>query len=167
MLNNIKSNYFLNRIFDNILKIGYLKLIRYNKNLQKKLSISIENYIEYYYQTEIEIIPTEIMDEENENKQLFINLNEDKSLYHIFINDDREELRRNFLWTNEKVSKIKIFIDNKTEIKSELFKNCSCIKEIKFIKFNRTNITDMSYMFHNCKSLINLDISNSFNAEQD
>ena len=81
MLNNIKSNYFLNRIFDNILKIGFLKLIKYNKNLQKKLSISIENYIQYFYQTEIEIIPTEIMDEENENKNIFINLNEDKSLY--------------------------------------------------------------------------------------
>ena len=67
-------------------------------------------------------------------------------------------MKRNFLFKNEKVSKIKIIIDDKVKALTGLFKGCRCLKEIKFIQFNRKDISRMSKMFYKCKSLVNLDI---------
>ena len=50
----IKSKYILCEILSNLLQIRLLKLIKYNKNMQKKLDI---NYIKKYKMIEIEIIP--------------------------------------------------------------------------------------------------------------
>ena len=44
MLKKIKSSYFVNIIFTYIDEKQKLKLIRYNKNLQKNLDITINNY---------------------------------------------------------------------------------------------------------------------------
>ena len=48
MLNNIKSTYFAKVIFSNINDKRQLELVKYNKNLQKKLNISITNYKIFY-----------------------------------------------------------------------------------------------------------------------
>ena len=57
MLNSIKSNYILKKIFDNVEKNLYLRLLKNNKNLQTKLDLSIDTYKEYYDEIEIGIIP--------------------------------------------------------------------------------------------------------------
>ena len=45
MLKDIKSSYFINILFSFIDEGQKLKLIKYNKSLQKILNISITNYI--------------------------------------------------------------------------------------------------------------------------
>ncbi len=44
MLDNIKSIYFIKIIFIHIADIRKLQLIKYNKNLQQKINISLINY---------------------------------------------------------------------------------------------------------------------------
>ena len=48
MLNSIKSNFVLKIIFENIGKNVYLHLLKYNRQLQSKLDLSINTYKEYY-----------------------------------------------------------------------------------------------------------------------
>ena len=95
---------------------------------------------------------------EDDNKINFINIKEenDKSFYHIYFNENNEEIKRNYINKNEKISKIKIIIDMEEKSLKELFKECHCVKQIKFIKFNRTDFTDYSYMFYSCSELIRL-----------
>jgi len=73
---NIKSDFILKQIFENIQKNKLLNIIRYNKNLQKKLNKNIDDYKEEYSKIQIEIIMNGFDD--------FINFREDESYYHIF-----------------------------------------------------------------------------------
>ena len=45
MLENIKSTYFVKIIFSLLDENAKLKIVKYNKNLQKKLNIELINYI--------------------------------------------------------------------------------------------------------------------------
>ena len=115
MLDNIKSLYILKKIIKDLSNRKYLHLIIHNKNLQTKLNISIDTYIKYYNQIEIEIIPDKNkIHDVNE----FINIiNEiDKSFYHIYFNDENKEIKKKYFTKDENVSKIKVLID--MEVKS-------------------------------------------------
>ena len=159
MLKSIKNVFFINQIFSLIPKAKCLKLIHHSKNLQKKLSISIDDFIKYFNQIEIEMIPKENLEKE-ETKTIIINIKEEeKTFFHIYLNNSRQELDRNYIKKVDEASKIKIVLDMNIKSLSGLFKDCYSIKELKFNKFNRRNITDMSYMFNNCTNLIKLDIS--------
>ena len=67
--------------------------------------------------------------------------------YHIYFNDNKKEIKRNYLNENENVSKLKIIIDYQIKSFERLFDNCKCIEFINFKKFYRNNINNMSYMF--------------------
>ena len=57
-LNNLKSDYFLIKMFDLIKQNKALKIIKYNKKIQKRLSLSLNDYKEYsqlYSSIEIEL----------------------------------------------------------------------------------------------------------------
>ena len=57
---NIKSKYILKQIFDNLKINESLEIIKYNKKIQNRLNIKINDYIycsETYTKIEIEIIP--------------------------------------------------------------------------------------------------------------
>ena len=57
-LKDIKSDFFLIKLFDLIKQNKSLNVIKYNKNFQKKANISIKNYKEYsqlYSSIEIEL----------------------------------------------------------------------------------------------------------------
>ena len=59
ILKKIKSNYFLERIFNNILKKNSLEIVKYNKNIQNRINLSIKDYKDYsekFSSIEIEII---------------------------------------------------------------------------------------------------------------
>ena len=87
---NIKSKYILKLIFGKLQKNKLLGIIRYNKKLQKLLCIDINNYKIEYCKIEIEIIPFE------NTYGKFINMNnKDESYYHIYFNDNKEEIKRN------------------------------------------------------------------------
>ena len=55
---NLKNNYFLQIIFNILLKKKLLDIIKYNKNIKNRININIDDYIEYlgiYSSIEIEI----------------------------------------------------------------------------------------------------------------
>ena len=57
---NLKNDYFLQKLFNNLLKKKSLDIIKYNKNMKNRINISIKNYKEYleiYSSIEIEIKP--------------------------------------------------------------------------------------------------------------
>ena len=158
-LKNLKSDYFIQKFFGYIFERKALKIIQYNKNLQKRMHIDINNYRDYsekFSRIEIEIIP-------KQNEQgYFINIKEeDKKYYHIYFNDNKsKEIKRTSLNQYDNVSKINIIINHQVTSFSELFEYCKYIKSINFKKFSRGNITDMSRMFFECSSLKELNLNN-------
>ena len=105
-LKKIGSKYILQKIFG-IMKLNKsLKIIKINKSLQQRLDININNYKEYP-EIAIEIIPVQNI------YGNFININnkEDEKYYHIYFNEDKEEIKRTYLDENDEISKINIIID--------------------------------------------------------
>ena len=131
---NLKNDFFLQKLFHNLLKKKSLDIIKYNKKIKERINISIKDYKEYseiYSSIEIEIKPI------NNKYGKFIDMNENELYYHIYFNDNKEETKRNFLNENENVSKIKIIIDYQIKSFKELFYNCECVEYIYFKKFYR------------------------------
>ena len=159
-LKNIKSNYILSKINANLLKKNSLNITKYNKKIQKRLNICLKDYIEYselFSSIEIIIIPSK------GKYDKFIKVNEDKKLFFkIYFNDNNEEIKRNSLYFNENVKKIKIIIDYQINSFEGLFEfnGYDCIEYINFKKFYRTNITNMVGMFNGCSKLKELHLSN-------
>ena len=154
-LTEIKCKYILTQIFDKLKQNKLLEVIRYNKNLQNILNISINDYKEYS-KIIIDIIPCD-------NKYgNFVNIfNKDfKPFYHIYFNDNIKEIHRNYIKKEDKIYKIKIKLDEQIKSLYGLFKECHCIKEINFLQFNRKDIINMSYMFYDCSSLQELNVIN-------
>ena len=59
-LKNIKSDYFIQKFFGFMHERKTLEMIKCNKNIQKRINININNYIEFsekYSSIELEIIP--------------------------------------------------------------------------------------------------------------
>ena len=78
-LNNIKSKYILKILFDNLEKKKLLFIVKYNKNIKKRINININDYKEYsgkYTSIEIEIKPI------NNIYGKFININEEDTIYY-------------------------------------------------------------------------------------
>ena len=151
ILFNIKSNIILKKIFDNMEKNKSLEIMKYNKKLQKRANLNINDYKEYsqlYSSIDIELKLVDNI------YGTFINIDdEEKEYYHIYFDNSKEEIKRNYLDEKEKVNSIKIIIDYQVKSFKKLFINCINISSIFFKKFNRINITDMNYMFYNCSSL--------------
>lgn len=160
MFQNVKSTYILGLILKKYLKKKtYLLLIKNNKSLQKVLNISLNDYKKYSNQIEIDLIPID-KEQLKEGKNILINYDEkDKCFFHIYFNNETKEEDRNFIIKDDNIEKIKIIIDENIKSIKGLFKNCSCLKEINFIKFNRKDFTDMSNIFNGCESLVKLNIS--------
>ena len=79
IIENIKSRYILSKIYNNMTKKKKLEIIKYNKKIQNRLNLDVNDYKEYS-EIEIEIIPTK------DKYGKFININEnDKLYYHIFL----------------------------------------------------------------------------------
>jgi len=160
VLNKNRSNYILKGIYENLNIKNSLELIKYNKKLQKRLNIKLNDYKIYreaYSPIEIEIIPIQ------GNFGKYINYNKHSnydSYIHIYFNDSKIEEKRNYLCEKDKISKIKIVIDYQLKSFCYLFQGCKCIEEIHFIKFYRNNITNMRSMFYGCSSLKEIDFSN-------
>ena len=144
-LDNLKSIFMFKKIFNNLHKNKLLLISKYNKRIQNKLNLSIKDYKEYC-EIEIEITP-----KKNKYGQ-FINYQNDKNkkkFYHIYFNDNKEEVTRNVINENEKIEKIKIILDYQINSFEGLFEFCNCIESISFIKFYRNNIKNMSNLFSN------------------
>ena len=92
ILKKIKSDYFLQLLFNNLLKKKSLDIIKYNNNIKNRMNISIKDYKEYseiYSTIEIEIKPV------NNKYGTFININKEKEIYfHIYFNNNKEEIKK-------------------------------------------------------------------------
>ena len=110
-----------------------------------------------YKRIEIEI---ELIEELKDKKNYFINLNNEKSLYKIYFDGKENESKRNYIMKYETIRKVRVLINIGIKSFRGLFNECKCIKAIKFTKFNRNDITDMSNMFYSCRNLVNIDLSN-------
>ena len=66
---NIKSNFFLKKIFNNLKQEKILKLLKNSNHFQKILNIDLITYKRFYNQIEIEIIPIDKI-----NKNGFIHI---------------------------------------------------------------------------------------------
>ena len=92
---NLKSDYFLQKVFYNLLKKKSLDIIKYNNNIKERINITIKDYKEYseiYSSIELEIKPV------NNKYGKFINIDKKKEIYyHIYFNDNKEEIKRNHL----------------------------------------------------------------------
>ena len=158
----IRSNVILKCIFKNLAKKPYLGIMKYNKKLQNKLGITIQDYKDYN-EIIIELFPKKVDIYEN----IFINRKDEyKSSIHIFFNDNEEsEINRNYITSSDHVWKIKVVLDWEIKSLKGLFKNCSCIKEIKFTNFSTSRIEDMSEMFYDCSNLNKIDFE-KFKTDQ-
>ena len=107
-LKNLKSDYFLIKIFDIINTNKLLEIMKYNKEIQKRVNLSINDYIKYsqlYSSIEIELK----LDKNKSGK--FINISDDlEEYYHIYFDDSNEEIKRMHLNEKENVNIIKIII---------------------------------------------------------
>ena len=91
----------------------------------------------------------------------FINIKEeDKKYYHIYFNNNKEEIKRNYIKENEQIKIIRIKIDYQVKSFENLFYFCECIESIYFKKFYRNNINNMKGMFSGCSSLKELNLNN-------
>ena len=155
---NIKSDYFLLLLFNNLEKRKIFNIIKYNKDIKKRINVDINDYKEYsenFSTIEIEIKPA------NNKVGKFINFKkEHKTYFHIFFNDNKEEIKRNYIDEYEQINIIKIIIDYQIKSFEYLFDKCECIESIYFKKFFRNNINNMSYMFYGCSSLKKLNLTN-------
>jgi len=170
IIENIKSRYILSKIYDNMPKKKKLEIVKYNKRIQNRLNLSIKDYKEYYEEIELEIIPAK------DKYGSFIIINEnDKLYYHIYFNDNKEEIKNKYrikedlfgvtkheyyIEEEDKVTKVKIIINYQVKSFKKLFCYCECIESINFKKFYRNNITNMSEMFFRCSSLKELKLTN-------
>ena len=125
--------------------------------MQKRLSLDINDYIEYSQSYSSIKIELKFFD----NKYAkFINISEKyKEYYHIYFDDSKEEIKRFNLNQNDKVNKIKIRIDYQVKSFNNLFYNSKSISSIIFKQFVRTNINDMNSAFLGCSSLKELSLS--------
>ena len=150
---NIKADFFLEKVFNNLKKGKTLNIVKYNKNIKKRINININDYKEYsekYSSIEIELITCK------SEKGEYISIEKDKAqYYHIYFNNNKTEIKSRYLNEIEKMNniKIRIKVDYQVETFSGLFFGCECIQSIYFKKFQRNNINSMSYMFSNCSSL--------------
>ena len=151
VLDNIKSDFFIQIIFGIMQKNIAFKIVKFNKKLQKKLNINIydyKNFYEIYACTKVEIIPIK------DKCGKFINVNEDdKKYYHIYFNDSKEEIKNKYsINEKDKVTKIKIIIDYQVESLYNVFKECNCIESIDFKNYCHKNPLIES-IFSGCSSV--------------
>ena len=160
-LKEIKSKYILKQIFENLLKQKSLKLFKYNKNIQKKLEITVKDYKECLESFSSIIIEINPIQEIIERHTVFMNINkpEYKKYFHIYFDDNKEDMGRDFLIEGDEIKKITIKIDYQIKSFYKLFYNCKIIESIDFKRFFRTDINDMSYMCYGCSSLKKINFS--------
>ena len=160
-IENVKSKYILQKIFNYIIKDKTIKIVKYNKNIKNKININIDDYEKYCWREKVEI---EIIPAENKYSKFskFINIY-DKNKYkycHIYFNNNyKKQIKRNYLKKDENVTKINIILDKQIKSFFRLFYECR-IEYISFKKYYRNNIILFKEMFGNCAYLKEANISN-------
>ena len=156
---NIKSKHILKQIFNKLHKTTFLKIIKHNKYIQNIFGLELNDFKDCYEKIIIEIIPKQYL-KYTFDENYFIRIkNNEEPYFHIYFDNDKEEIKRAFIKKNESVRKIKVIIDYEIKSFFNLFHNCEIIEKINIIQFNRKDINDMSYMFFGCSALKEINFS--------
>ena len=108
----LKSDYFLIKVFDIIKKNKSLEIMKYNKKLQKRLKISINDYKEYFQLYSLIELELELKSKDSIENDIFINISgKEKEYVHIYFDGSGKEIKRNYLLFDDKVETIKIKIN--------------------------------------------------------
>jgi surface protein len=172
MLKNIKSKYILKQIFSLLNEYINLKLLNYNRKLQEKLEIDINDYISYnLIKIELIVNPLEYEKEKFINIQLKNEKNYDFNFYDEADNKI-ERQKKNFIYgllfgedydtidKKDNIHKILVCINNKIKDINGLFQKIGCLKEINFLNCKRLNLFNLEKLFLNCNNLIKLNLAN-------
>ena len=149
---NIKNDFFLEKVFNNLKKRKLFEILKYNQNIKTRININTNDYKEFcenYSSIEIEI---KLVDDKYGK---FINFKKENEIYyHIYFDNNKQEIKRNYINQNEKINIIKILINYQINSLEELFYNCAFIETIYFKKFFRNNIKSkyiLEKVFNNLK----------------
>ena len=158
MVDKIRNSYFLRELFNIIDERKALKILKYNKKLQKRLKLSIKDYIKFNNRIEMEL---EVFKYPQLPNYFFISklVRLKKYDLKIYFNNEFIERGRSYFSQNENVTSIKIIITNKVNSLFNFFNYCTCIKKIKIMNYNGNNINNLSHLFENCSSLVKIDLS--------
>ena len=97
-LRNLKSDYFIQKFFEYIPERKSLETIKYNKSIQKRINININNYKAYsekYSSIELDIIPMK----GKCGKFIYIK-EDDKKYFHIYFNDNKKKKLKELIHIN-------------------------------------------------------------------
>ena len=167
-LTNIKSKYILTVIIKHINEKQLLKVIKKNKELQNLLNKDINDY-KKYMTIEIELLPlkekkyTKEKEEENVPGK-FINISDEK-YFKVYIDNNNRAIKKNKVYFQEKVDKVKIELNNNITSLAQLFRDCNIIVKLSINKFGIKDINNMNKMFDMCINLETLNF-NSFYTEK-
>ena len=91
-LRNLKSDYFIQKFFEYMTERKSLRIISYNKSIQKRINININHYKAYTEtKTTKTSIELDIIPMKGEYGK-FVNINgEDKKYFHIYFNDNKKK----------------------------------------------------------------------------
>ena len=179
IFSNIKSKYILKliaKIAENIGGYKWLDVIKYNKYLQKRLDIGIDDYKKAYILKLVILVSKEKYDKFIEQlKKNIDQMDDTKDIKHMIYKEKKQII----IYKNENsIDTFKIHMNNTTnnicqdkggqivikmgidpEITSlkGLFQDCKQITEITITGGH--NVKDMSYMFSGCESLRLADMS--------
>jgi len=116
---NLKSKCILLKVLNNLNMKKTLNILKYNNNLKKRINININNYKEYsekYSSIGMEIKPV------NNKYGQFINIKKkDEIYYHIYFNNSKKEIKRNYINKDETIKVIKRIIDYQVVSFKKLF----------------------------------------------
>ena len=163
-IHKVKSKYIVKHLFNYLKKDRAYNIIKYNKNLQDKLEISVKDY--QICSEKFTTIKISIKLAQNKYGTFINILNHHESFYHIYFNNSIKETKKYHRDKNERINQIEIIIDYQVNSFKNLFSKCVCIESITFTKFYRKNINDMCMMFYGCSSLkeLNLSFFNTFSV---
>ena len=78
---NLKRDFFLEKVFNNLNKKKSLEIIKYNNNIKNRMYLNINDYKEYCEKySSIEIVIKPVKNEYDE----FIDIKKEEKYYHIF-----------------------------------------------------------------------------------
>ena len=118
----LRSDFIFKKIISFTERNISLNIMKYNKKLQKRLNININDYKECS-KIEIEL---KLADREYGK---FINIpKKDKEYYHIYFDNSNKDAKRRYVDFYEKVKMIKIIIDYQAKSFEKLFFDCDCMK---------------------------------------
>ena len=118
--NSLNSNYILKIIFSNLHKKILLEIVKNSKLIQKRLNISINNYKQYCETFSSIVIELTTVKVDYNNTFIYLNKN-NQSYYHIYFNDNKKEIKSDYIYEKDKVNKITIIIDYQVKSLSSLF----------------------------------------------